>query len=93
MAQNSQRKNIVIVGTPSTATDIYSNFEADREPGGGIIGCTTAYYITRHPRYDPSKHSVTLIEASKIAGGASGKAGGLLALWGNSFEYCTHVHG
>ncbi|MCJ1353516.1 MAG: hypothetical protein MMC33_003502 [Icmadophila ericetorum] len=49
--------------------------------GGGIIGCTTAYFLTRHPLYDPLKHKITLLEASKIAGGASGKAGGLLALW------------
>ena len=49
--------------------------------GGGIIGCTTAYYLTRHPSYDPSVHNITLFEASKIAGGASGRAGGLLALW------------
>jgi glycine/D-amino acid oxidase-like deaminating enzyme len=49
--------------------------------GGGIIGCTSAYFLTRHPSYDPSKHKVTLLEATKIAGGASGKAGGLLALW------------
>ncbi|GIZ36752.1 hypothetical protein CKM354_000021900 [Cercospora kikuchii] len=49
--------------------------------GGGIIGSTSAYYLTRHPSYDPSKHKITLLEASKIAGGASGKAGGLLALW------------
>ena len=49
--------------------------------GGGIIGCTTAYFLTRHPSYDPSLHRITLLEASKIAGGASGKAGGLLALW------------
>ena len=49
--------------------------------GGGIIGCTSAYFLTRHPSFDPSKHSITLLEASKIAGGASGKAGGLLALW------------
>ncbi|PWY72332.1 fad NAD binding oxidoreductase [Aspergillus heteromorphus CBS 117.55] len=49
--------------------------------GGGIIGCCSAYYLTRHPSFDPSRHSVTLIEASEIAGGASGKAGGLLALW------------
>ncbi|KAL8728579.1 MAG: hypothetical protein Q9166_005312 [cf. Caloplaca sp. 2 TL-2023] len=49
--------------------------------GGGIIGCTSAYFLTRHPAFDPSKHKVTLLEASKIAGGASGKAGGLLALW------------
>ncbi|KAI9375865.1 FAD dependent oxidoreductase-domain-containing protein [Aspergillus egyptiacus] len=48
---------------------------------GGIIGCCSAYYLTRHPSFDPSRHSVTLIEASDVAGGASGKAGGLLALW------------
>ncbi|KAL4803303.1 FAD dependent oxidoreductase [Aspergillus unguis] len=49
--------------------------------GGGIIGSSSAYYITRHPSFDPSRHSVTLVEASDIAGGASGKAGGLLAQW------------
>lgn len=49
--------------------------------GGGIIGCTTAYYLTRHPSYDPKLHTITLIEATRIAGGASGKAGGLLAIW------------
>ncbi|KKK17152.1 mannosyl-oligosaccharide glucosidase [Aspergillus ochraceoroseus] len=49
--------------------------------GGGIIGCCSAYYLTRHPSFDSSRHSVTLLEASEIAGGASGKAGGLLALW------------
>ncbi|KAK4631016.1 Putative oxidoreductase [Fulvia fulva] len=49
--------------------------------GGGIIGCTSAYYLTRHSKYDLSKHKITVLEASKIAGGASGKAGGLLALW------------
>ena len=49
--------------------------------GGGIIGCTAAYYLTRHPAYDSELHSVTLVEATRIAGGASGKAGGLLAIW------------
>jgi glycine/D-amino acid oxidase-like deaminating enzyme len=49
--------------------------------GGGIIGSTSAYYLTRHPSFDPSKHTITLLEASSIAGGASGKAGGLLGLW------------
>ena len=49
--------------------------------GGGIQGCTTAYFLTRHPRFDPEKHSITLLEATSIAAGASGKAGGLLALW------------
>lgn len=87
--------------------------------GGGIIGCCTAYFLTRHPSYSPSTHRITLLEAAStssggrtedsitdpatlaspeqasggvpaqarnpahdgIAGGASGKAGGLLALW------------
>lgn len=88
--------------------------------GGGIIGCSTAYYLTRHASYSPETHRITLLEASAtssggrtadsiqdaaalelaagaagagargqrrnpahdgIAGGASGKAGGLLALW------------
>jgi len=49
--------------------------------GGGIIGCTIAYYLTRHPRFDPSLQSITVIEAARIANGASGKAGGLLASW------------
>jgi glycine/D-amino acid oxidase-like deaminating enzyme len=49
--------------------------------GGGIIGSSTAYFLSRHPKYNPITHSITLLEATKIAGGASGKAGGLLALW------------
>lgn len=49
--------------------------------GGGIIGCTTAYFLTRHPKYNPELHTVHLLEATGIASGASGKAGGLLALW------------
>jgi glycine/D-amino acid oxidase-like deaminating enzyme len=49
--------------------------------GGGIIGSSTAYFLTRHPKYDPLKHSITILEATGIASGASGKAGGLLALW------------
>ncbi|KAK5010067.1 hypothetical protein LTR28_011986 [Elasticomyces elasticus] len=49
--------------------------------GGGIIGCTSAYFLTHHPSYPPQTHRVILLEAGKIAGGASGKAGGLLALW------------
>jgi len=49
--------------------------------GGGIIGCTTAYFLTRHPSFNPSNHKITILEAQSIASGASGKAGGLLALW------------
>lgn len=51
-------------------------------PGGGIIGSTTAYYLTRHPKFNPALHTITILEAgAAIATGASGKAGGLLALW------------
>ncbi|WQF79816.1 Putative FAD dependent oxidoreductase, FAD/NAD(P)-binding domain superfamily [Colletotrichum destructivum] len=49
--------------------------------GGGIIGSTTAYFLTRHPKYNPALHQITILEATSIAAGASGKAGGLLALW------------
>ncbi|KAG6890360.1 hypothetical protein C0992_002084 [Termitomyces sp. T32_za158] len=50
--------------------------------GGGIIGCTTAYYITHHPSYS-SDIKVTVVETSVhgAAQGASGKAGGLVARW------------
>ncbi|GMM34254.1 Tda3 protein [Saccharomycopsis crataegensis] len=49
--------------------------------GAGIVGVCIAYYITRHPSFDPDQHYVTIIESKRVAGGASGKAGGLLALW------------
>ena len=42
---------------------------------------TTAYFISHHEKFDKERDSITLLEATKIAGGASGKAGGLLALW------------
>ncbi|KAJ4287600.1 hypothetical protein N0V90_012303 [Kalmusia sp. IMI 367209] len=49
--------------------------------GGGIIGSTTAYFLSHHPSFSKERDTITLLEATKIAGGASGKAGGLLALW------------
>ncbi|OAL55591.1 FAD dependent oxidoreductase-like protein [Pyrenochaeta sp. DS3sAY3a] len=49
--------------------------------GGGIIGSTTAYFLSHHKNFDKTRDTITLLEATKIAGGASGKAGGLLALW------------
>ncbi|KAL7625516.1 hypothetical protein AAE478_004736 [Parahypoxylon ruwenzoriense] len=49
--------------------------------GGGVIGTTTAYYLTRHPSFIPSIHHITLLEATSIGAAASGKAGGLLGLW------------
>ncbi|KAA1471912.1 FAD dependent oxidoreductase [Dentipellis sp. KUC8613] len=49
--------------------------------GGGIIGCTTAFYLSRHPSNTNAK--IIVLEASKLgaAQGASGKAGGLIAKW------------
>ncbi|SCV03511.1 LAME_0H11012g1_1 [Lachancea meyersii CBS 8951] len=49
--------------------------------GAGIIGVCTAYYLTRHPSFDSSTHHITVLESKRVAGGASGKAGGLLATW------------
>lgn len=49
--------------------------------GGGIVGCTTAFYLTKHPRFDTSKYEIVIIESNDIACAASGKAGGLLASW------------
>ena len=46
-----------------------------------MIGCTAAYYLTRHPSFNPLIHHITLLEATSIAAAASGKAGGLLGLW------------
>jgi glycine/D-amino acid oxidase-like deaminating enzyme len=44
-------------------------------------GCNaTAYYLSRHPRFSPSTHTLTIVEGASIASAASGKAGGLLAL-------------
>ncbi|KAI0462412.1 hypothetical protein LJB42_003904 [Komagataella kurtzmanii] len=49
--------------------------------GAGIIGVCTAFYLTRHSKFDPEKYHITILESKRVAGGASGKAGGLLALW------------
>ncbi|AAS53747.1 AFR376Wp [Eremothecium gossypii ATCC 10895] len=49
--------------------------------GAGIIGVCTAYYLTRHAEFDSRKYHITVIESKRVAGGASGKAGGLLAKW------------
>lgn len=49
--------------------------------GAGIIGVCTAYYLVKHPKFDPEKIHISLVESKRVAGGASGKAGGLLALW------------
>lgn len=47
--------------------------------GGGIIGSCTAYYLSQLAATRGVQASITLLEGSGIAAGASGKAGGLLA--------------
>jgi glycine/D-amino acid oxidase-like deaminating enzyme len=44
-------------------------------------GRCIAYYLTRHPYYNRHLHSINIVEASKLAGGSSGKTGGLVAIW------------
>lgn len=56
--------------------------------GGGIIGSSTAYFLSQR------RIPVTILESSSIAAGASGKAGGFLALdWcdGQPTESLTHL--
>lgn len=60
-----------------------------------MVGLCIAYYITHHPRYDRHSHSVTVLEASRVGGGASGKAGGLIATWADPaciapLSFCLH---
>ena len=43
--------------------------------GGGVVGTSTAYYLTQRGHRD-----VTLVEAVEVAHAASGRAGGFLAL-------------
>jgi glycine/D-amino acid oxidase-like deaminating enzyme len=82
MSSDNQRRNIIIIGICSLISfEICICYSMLIYPGGGIIGCTSAYFITRHPSFNPALHSITILEATGIASGASGKAGGLLALW------------
>ncbi|CCE62911.1 hypothetical protein TPHA_0D02750 [Tetrapisispora phaffii CBS 4417] len=70
---------------PLVYQDLPSNRSDGKEHiiivGGGIIGVTTAYYLTQHPKFSPSTHYITIIESTEVACGASGKAGGLIASW------------
>ncbi|KZT60437.1 FAD dependent oxidoreductase [Calocera cornea HHB12733] len=47
--------------------------------GGGVIGSSTAYYLTRHPAFNSAEIAIHIVEASFIAAGSSGKGGGFLA--------------
>lgn len=47
--------------------------------GGGIVGSCTAYYLSQMAAARGVQATITLLEGSGIAAGASGKAGGLLA--------------
>lgn len=57
------------------------NFKLSFFTGGGAIGSSIAYFLTHHHHFDQTFHSVVVLEASQIAGGSSGKAGGLLGDW------------
>jgi glycine/D-amino acid oxidase-like deaminating enzyme len=48
--------------------------------GGSIVGVCTAYFLLTDLSHDPSQTTITVIEEHKVAGAASGKAGGFLAL-------------
>ena len=80
MNNAEEEKHIVIVGkngrrNSSSFTTLLTM------TGGGVVGCCVAYYISRHPRFHRGFQSIKLIEASKVAGASSGKAGGLVAAW------------
>ena len=49
--------------------------------GGGIIGCSIAYYLSK---LDPDFAEIIVVERNEIAGHASGKAGGFL---GKHYRY------
>jgi glycine/D-amino acid oxidase-like deaminating enzyme len=73
-------KSIVIIGKMSNRNEnmiqVLTSFT-----GGGIIGTSTAYYLSRHPLYRAKSHKITVLEATKIASGSSGKGGGFIAEW------------
>ncbi|BGP52424.1 hypothetical protein JCM10450v2_008402 [Rhodotorula kratochvilovae] len=48
--------------------------------GGGIIGASSAFFLARLARSRHLQLDITLVEGTAVAAGASGKAGGLLAL-------------
>lgn len=76
----SEPKNIVIIiGTVPLLALCLCFLPLDI--GGGVVGCSAAYFLTRHAYYNPKIHSIVILEASDIAGESSGKAGGLLAEW------------
>lgn len=47
---------------------------------GGMIGCT-GLVLSRHPSYSSERNALTILKSTRLAGGASGKVGGLLAQW------------
>lgn len=61
--------------------------------GGGIIGSCTAYYLSQMAAARGVQASITLLDGSGIAAGASGKAGGLLALdWHGEYFATPKAH-
>ncbi|KAL8860913.1 MAG: hypothetical protein Q9178_002668 [Gyalolechia marmorata] len=50
---------------------------------GGVVSACIAHYLIQHPRYHPKPTGVSILEASSIGGGASGKAGSIIATCGD----------
>lgn len=80
---SEEKHNIVIVGAGIIGTLRNTRVWL-------IVGCCTAYYIARHPAFSLKTHTLSVLEASSPASGASGKvsftkhnylqkAGGLLS--------------
>ena len=49
-------------------------------PPPPLLPLFDSYYLSRHPSFSPTHHTITILESTSIASAASGKAGGLLAL-------------
>ena len=60
---------------------VLSDVELILIAGGGIIGCSIAYYLTQHPKYSLQSYRIVLLEACDIASAASGKSGGFVGAW------------
>jgi hypothetical protein len=63
-----EKQNIVIVGA-----GIIGKLLSGILILTSLKGCCTAYYITRHPAFSLKTHTLSILEASSPASGASGK--------------------
>ena len=84
LSNNSTRRSTraVTMASASAAAAAQANTAGEKKKvvilGGGIIGCSIAYYLSKRGV------AATIVERAKIASAASGKAGGFLAGgWGD----------